>query len=127
MHRSKSLAVAVGGASGAGVRWLVDAAAGDHAFPWALLAVNVAGAFVLGLVAFRTATGHREMLRLGVGVGFCGGLTTYSAFAVTAAELLRDERVTTATTFVAVSFVLAMAALLAGATLRRRFDPEPLP
>ncbi len=100
---------------------------GDHEFPWALLGVNVAGAFVLGLVAFRTASGHREMLRLGVGVGFCGGLTTFSAFAVTAADLLRDEHLTTATTFVTVSFVLAVGALLGGATLRRRFDPEPLP
>lgn len=127
MNRSKSLAVAAGGASGAGARWLIQAAVGDHAFPWALLGVNVAGAFVLGLVAFRTASGHREMLRLGVGVGFCGGLTTFSGFAVSAADLLRNERVTTATTFVTVSFVLAVAALLGGATLRRRFDPEPLP
>lgn len=127
MHRSKSPAVALGGASGAGVRWLIETVVGDPAFPWALLAVNIVGAFVLGLVAFRTATGHRELLRLGVGVGFCGGLTTFSAFAVATADLLRDERATTATVFVTVSFALAVAAVLSGATLRRRFDPEPLP
>jgi CrcB protein len=127
VDRSKSLAVALGGASGAGARWLIQTGAGEHSFPWALLVVNVAGAFVLGLVAFRSATGHREMLRLGVGVGFCGGLTTFSAFAVAAADLLRDDRTSTAATFVTVSFVLALTALLGGAALRRHLDPELTP
>ena len=126
MERSKSLAVAAGGASGAAVRWLVETQSGDHAFPWALVIVNVVGAFGLGLVAFRTATGHRETLRLGVGVGFCGGLTTFSAFAVTGADLLRDDRGPTAASFVGVSLVLAVVAVVAGAGLRRRLDPEPV-
>ena len=124
MHRSKSLVVATGGVAGAGIRWLVDTAAGDHGFPWALLAVNVVGAFALGLVAFRSASGHRELLRLGVGVGVCGGLTTFSAFAVAAADLLRDERAASATTFVVASLGLAVLALWAGAALRRRLDPD---
>lgn len=125
MERSKALVVAVGGVAGASSRWLVQTATGDHAFPWALLGVNVVGAFVLGLVAFRATHGRREMLRLGVGVGFCGGLTTFSSFAVTIAELLRDERAATATSFVVASFVGAIAAVIVGAHLRCRLAPEP--
>lgn len=119
--------MAVGGVAGATARWLVFTASTDHAFPWTLLVINIAGSFILGLVAFRTATGHRETLRLGVGVGFCGGLTTFSSFAVTAADLLRDERTGTAISFVAVSVALAIVALVAGSTARRHLDPEPAP
>ena len=61
------IAVVAAGALGAVVRYL--AMRSRH---W-LLAVNVAGSFLLGL------TGN-----VVVGVGFCGGLTTFSGFAVTA-------------------------------------------
>lgn len=98
-------------------------AIGPRAIPWELVVVNVVGSFVLGTVAFRVTTGRREWLRLGVGVGFCGGLTTFSAFAVDTAEMLRDERLGAAGFFLAVSTVGAVAAVAAGARLRRRFDP----
>lgn len=62
------MAVALAGAVGAVVRY----GAMRSTRHW-LLAVNVAGSFVLGL------TGN-----VVVGAGFCGGLTTFSAFAVTA-------------------------------------------
>ena len=114
--------MAGGGAAGAAARWAIDTATGDHAFPWALLAVNVVGAFVLGLVAFRSSTGPREPLRLTVGVGFCGGLTTFSAFAVEVADLL-DGRTATAGVFVAASVLGAIAAVVMGAAVRRRLDP----
>ena len=123
MDRSQSLVVAAGGAIGATARWAVIEQVGLHAFPWALLIVNAVGSFVLGLVAFRAAGGRRELVRLGVGVGFCGGLTTFSGFAVAAAELGRDERLGTAVSYVTWSLVIAVAAIALGATVRRRLDP----
>ena len=86
--------------------------------PWELLIVNTAGSFVLGLVAFRVATGGREIVRLGLGVGFCGGLTTFSSFAIAAAELGRDEQTATAVIFVIASVVAAVIAVMAGAAVR---------
>ena len=123
MDRSQSLVVAAGGAIGATARWAVIEPLGLHAFPWAQLVVTASGSVVLGLVAFRAADGRHELVRLGVGVGFCGGLTTFSGFAVAAAELGRDERLGTAVSYVFWSLVIAVAAIALGATLRRRLAP----
>lgn len=71
----------VGGALGAVARYLIVSAA--QPMP-ATLAINLAGAFVLGLVTARLA-GH---VNLFLGTGMLGGFTTYSAFAVGAVQLL---------------------------------------
>ena len=72
------LYVALGAALGAPLRY----AAGhllDRRVPWGTALVNVAGSFVLGLVS---GSGLSEGSVAFLGVGFCGALTTYSAFAV---------------------------------------------
>jgi CrcB protein len=72
------LLVALGAAVGAPVRY----AAGhllDDRWPWGTVLVNWAGSFLLGLLVARNVSGDQLAL---LGTGFCGGLTTYSAFAV---------------------------------------------
>ncbi len=71
--------VALGAAVGAVVRFLVSRWADDERFPAGTLLVNVAGSFLLGLLVARGVTGNAAAL---LGTGFCGGLTTYSSFAV---------------------------------------------
>lgn len=61
--------------------------------PWAIFAVNILGAFLLGLLLdalarFGPDEGRRRRLRIMVGTGFMGGFTTYSALATDAAGLL---------------------------------------
>ncbi|QLQ11550.1 MAG: CrcB family protein [Nocardioidaceae bacterium] len=73
-----ALLVALGAAVGAGLRFAV-ATRLDRQLPWGTLLVNVFGSFVLGYL-IGSAAGHDEVSLLGV--GFCGGLTTYSAFSV---------------------------------------------
>ena len=51
----------------------------DRRVPWGTIAVNVVGSFVIGVVA---GSGLPEEVSLPLATGFCGGLTTYSAFAV---------------------------------------------
>ena len=77
------LLVALGAAIGAPLRFAVASRLDDEV-PWGTLAVNVAGSFVLGLLAALSVDGHTYAL---LGVGFCGGLTTYSSFAVQTARL----------------------------------------
>lgn len=116
------LAIGVGGALGASVRWAVVAAVGTGSFPWPVLAVNLAGSFVLGaaLAAGRDDPRAGLLLHDGVGVGFCGGLTTFSTFAVEVVELLRDGAAATALAYAAASVAGAAAAVVAGAELLRR-------
>jgi CrcB protein len=70
--------VALGAAFGATLRFWV-AHHLDGRFPRGTLLVNVAGSFVLGLLV--GASTSPDGLAL-LGTGLCGGLTTYSAFAV---------------------------------------------
>ncbi|CAB4712149.1 MAG: fluoride efflux transporter CrcB [Actinobacteria bacterium] len=77
-----ALLVALGAGVGAPVRWwLAQRLDGD--WPLGTWSVNVVGSFVLGLCAGLAVTGDTLAL---VGTGFCGGLTTYSSFAVQTRE-----------------------------------------
>ena len=81
---SAVLAVALGGAIGAPMRYLLDlwvtrrvAGPGSaRAFPWGLLCVNALGSLVAGVVLAAT-TGDLRTLLL---VGLCGAFTTFSGF-----------------------------------------------
>lgn len=80
--------VALGAAVGAPLRWWVGQRLDRPALPWGTFAVNVAGSFVLGLLAGLAVEGHVLAL---LGTGFCGGLTTYSSFAVQTATVGRED------------------------------------
>ncbi len=88
------LIVMVGGGLGANARyWLgvgfKDRGWTDH-FPWHTFGINVVGSFVLGLVA--VAYGHRPAWYHLLGVGLCGGFTTFSTFSVETLLLLEKNR-----------------------------------
>lgn len=79
--------VGAGGFLGTLCRWGLRRLVGERGgWPLATLVVNLVGAFVLGLLlealSHHRDEGLRRALRLGLGTGFCGALTTYSTFAV---------------------------------------------
>lgn len=76
----KLLAVAIGGAAGSLVRYLLSNR-GDEI---TLFLVNLAGVCVAGLIAYRWKTS--EIMRIALIPGFAGGLTTFSSVAVIHAE-----------------------------------------
>jgi CrcB protein len=90
--------VGVGGAVGSVARYgVAQWFPATTGFPWSTFAVNLVGAFVLGvLLELLTRDGpdigRRRQLRLLIGTGFCGGLTTYSTLAVEADLLVRGHR-----------------------------------
>lgn len=88
-----ALAVFLGGGLGAVARFGVSLLLGRHAvepFPWATLAVNLAGCFAAGLLAmlFAAALPVAPSIRYGLTTGFLGGLTTFSAFSVETTRLI---------------------------------------
>jgi CrcB protein len=88
---STALLVFAGGAVGAPARYLTDrwiSARHDVRFPFGTMFVNVVGCFVLGIVAGGLAHGSWGAGTVALcGTGFCGGLTTFSTFAVESVEL----------------------------------------
>jgi CrcB protein len=103
--RVTALLVALGAAFGAPVRYL----AGwwlDGRLHWGTLAVNLGGSFVLGILVGAAVDGHWLAL---LGTGFCGGLTTYSAFAVQSVQ--GGRRRGSAYVVVSVGGCLALATL----------------
>lgn len=62
------------------------------ATPWPTLVVNLIGSFLLGIVFARTGPDSTSNLWFLGGVGFCGGLTTMSAFALQNLRALQAEQ-----------------------------------
>jgi CrcB protein len=84
-------AVALGAALGAPARYLTDRliqTRHDSLFPWGTFAVNVAGSFLLGLLAGLPVS---EPVMGALGVGFCGALTTYFTFGYETMRLAQDQ------------------------------------
>jgi fluoride exporter len=84
------LLVLLGGAVGAPVRYVLERLVQQRVrgpFPCGTLTVNVVGSAVLG--ALLGAGVPHEVAAL-VGTGFCGALTTFSAFGYETVRLLED-------------------------------------
>lgn len=90
-----------------------------HASGWpvATFVVNVIGAFVLGVLLealSRSDSARRTRIRLLCGTGFCGGLTTYSTFAVEMDLLLRGGSLLLGAAYGVGSLVAGATAAYAG-------------
>lgn len=120
--------VAAGGAAGCVARFMLGAAVAAWLprqaglFPVATLAANVIGCTLAGSLVAALATSHAEHVshaaRLTLMVGFLGGLTTFSAFAVESLELL-DRSPALGLVCVALNVCLSLAGAWCGMTLTR--------
>lgn len=76
------VAVALGGAIGASLRWLLDQS-WAQGWPWSTLTINVVGSLLLGvLTVLASRPAFPGWVRPGLGTGLLGGFTTFSAYAV---------------------------------------------
>jgi CrcB protein len=121
------LIVCAAGGIGCGVRYLVAMWIGPRAFPYATLAVNLAGCFLIALVLESSLrmTSMSPNLRLALTTGFLGGLTTYSSFNYEASLIatgMKDvpSRPLTALLYVGATLIGCMICGFAGLWLARR-------
>jgi CrcB protein len=142
--------IAVGGGLGALVRYGIGIAAVrwlGTGFPYGILAVNVGGCFLIGLlagaverretqvsVALESAKNDAQLatvihadplirfVRLGLMVGFLGGLTTFSSFGLDTLKLVELHRFDLALGNVALNVLLSLAAVWLGLSAFRAWQ-----
>jgi CrcB protein len=116
------LQVALGGALGASARYLVNVSVMrtlGPGFPWATMAVNVAGSFLMGALVIWLARRGGQHLAPFLMTGVLGGFTTFSAYSLDVATLWERGEVVQAAGYAVGSVVLSVGALFAAMWLFR--------
>lgn len=114
--------IGLGSALGGMARHLVGGwalAAWGPGFPWGTFIVNVAGSFLIGLIAGLAAVVGPPLLgenmKLFLGVGLCGGFTTFSAFSLQTLNLVEAGAWGAAALNVGASVLVCVLAVWLGA------------
>ena len=119
------LLVAIGGAFGAGMRYLMGGAVlrqfGD-AWPYGTFAINVLGSFLIGVLggwlAFKGEAGLQMRLLLVTGV--LGGFTTFSAYSIETANLIEKKAWFEAASYSLGSVAAGLVAVFIGLWIARK-------
>jgi CrcB protein len=120
LHPGFVLVVIAGGVLGTLARFGVSRVLPTpDSWPLPTLVINLAGAFLLGVLLEALArrgpdAGKLRMVRLFAGTGFMGGFTTYSTLALETNALLGAGRATDALVYVGATLIGGAVATLAG-------------
>lgn len=118
-------AVALGGAIGAVLRYLVGSAFLQRfgpGFPWGTFAINITGSFLIGVIAQFALTrsfGITPMIRIFAATGVLGGYTTFSTFSLDSVVLVGDGAAPLALAYAAGSVVCGIFSAYLGQVLAR--------
>lgn len=113
------LIVGLGGGIGSVFRYLTSVWTQklvQSVFPWATFIVNVLGCLIIGiLVGFFTKQQiENSDLKLLFVTGFCGGFTTFSAFALENIKLFQTGNSLLALLYIALSVIVGIFAVWSG-------------
>jgi fluoride exporter len=123
-----ALGAGLGAVCRAGLDRTVVHRVGLTRLPWATLGVNVVGSLILGAMlgwSAGVATGpsasaeSARTLELVVGIGFAGGLTTFSTFSWESWSLIREGRGRSMLAYATLTIGLGLAAVALGAAVGR--------
>lgn len=110
--------VFLGGGLGSISRYGIGLAMNDKIkslFPWATLSINILACFILGLLtAWLAAKSDHQQIRLLIGIGFCGGFSTFSTFSAESMALLQRGEWLNTILYIAASVIFCMLAFAAG-------------
>jgi CrcB protein len=119
------LLVGIGSFVGGNARYVLGKWVGqviEGRFPLGTFLINVSGSFVLGVIGgliAQRAIPNADAVRLALGVGFCGGFTTFSTFELETHALLEDGAWLIAVTNVVLSVFAGLVAVRLGLVAAR--------
>jgi len=116
--------VAIGGASGSVLRYIISVITVKYSntiFPIATFSVNIIGCLLIGLfLGFLNRNNYiNNDLYLVFVTGFCGGFTTFSAFAQENLRLIETNNIITATIYTLLSVIIGIFLVWLGYTLNK--------
>ena len=116
------LLIGLGGGVGAMARYLMVSGIARLPlanFPYGVLAVNILGSFLMGLLAGATLPALTPEWRAFLGIGVLGGFTTFSAFSLDVVTLMQRGETIPALIYMVVSVTLSVIGLAIGISLTR--------
>ena len=116
------LAVALGGAFGSVLRYLLNngiTALAKTSFPVGIMVINILGSLVMGVLIalFAEQVQASQTMRSFLIVGILGGFTTFSTFSADSVLLWQRGEMIQAVAYAGGSVILSIAALLLGMML----------
>ncbi|WP_110113850.1 CrcB family protein [Bacillus sp. CGMCC 1.16541] len=112
------IAIAIGGAGGAFLRYKLNVSLLHSYYPVGTLVENVLGSFLLGLLtAYFLHKTPKEWVKLGLGVGVCGGFTTFSTLAADVIDLSLHMSLLSSLLYIVLSLFGGVGSALTGYVL----------
>ena len=112
------LLIFIGGGFGSTLRYVIGIQlnSSDSGFPWGTMFSNVCGSLLIGIILGfasknNTLSANQTLLLV---TGFCGGFTTFSAFAYENHLFLKSGDFTSFVVYTIASFVIGFLAVFAG-------------
>lgn len=116
------LLIGIGGALGSILRYLTSVVVSKYfqsAFPWATFTANILGCLIIGIILglFEKQQITNPDLKFFLITGFCGGYTTFSAFAAENVNLFQSGNSLMAFAYISASVLVSLFAVWVGLTL----------
>ena len=118
------LLVSIGGAAGSSMRYVTSLFIQkwvSQLYPWGTFVANMLGCLLIGVLMgyFSKLQLNNNDYKLLLVTGFCGGYTTFSAFALENYNLWQQGNITTAFIYITLSIMGGLLAVFSGFALTK--------
>jgi CrcB protein len=122
INLKNTLLVILGSAAGGGLRYIISTVVQQKTigkFPMGTFTVNMFGCFIMGIIfglADKNSATQLSLILL-LATGFCGGFTTFSAFAYENINLLKSQLNVLALAYILLSVIMGILAVRWGMSI----------